>query len=215
MWKPSWLRPFGLLTMYGSLDAFLEELTPARFLWAARWNPDDPVTVGCPSVRGLPLINHLRSTLIFPAQVIRQLGGLQDIPTDADRTPSQLTWADATASLPNRFLRVREVRRLWGTRISQELYFPEHPTDEERAFSATAAYVAQFYSHGLAPVRRLRTPRILHALQADILDAESSVQGAIRTELQSIREERDRLRCELVDTRAELADYRELQRELV
>ncbi|XP_031392180.1 uncharacterized protein LOC116204241 [Punica granatum] len=33
----------------------------------------------------------------------------------------------------------------------------------------------------------------------------------MRTELQSIREERDRLRCELVDTRAELADYRELQ----
>ncbi|PKI73237.1 hypothetical protein CRG98_006372 [Punica granatum] len=123
-------------------------------------------------------------------------------------------WADTTASLPDRFLRVREVRRLWSTRIVQELYFPEHPTDEERAFSATAAYVAQFHPHGLAPVHRLRTSRILQALQADILDAESSVQGAMRTELQSIREERDRLRCELMDTRSELTDHIELRREL-
>ncbi|PKI51760.1 hypothetical protein CRG98_027808 [Punica granatum] len=36
----------------------------------------------------------------------------------------------------------------------------------------------------------------------------------MRTELQSIREERDRLRCELVDTRSELTDHKELQREL-
>ncbi|OWM82766.1 hypothetical protein CDL15_Pgr008647 [Punica granatum] len=36
----------------------------------------------------------------------------------------------------------------------------------------------------------------------------------MRAELQSIREERDRLRCELVDSRAEVADYRELQTEL-
>ncbi|PKI59082.1 hypothetical protein CRG98_020537 [Punica granatum] len=77
-----------------------------------------------------------------------------------------------------------------------------------------ASYVAQFHPHGLAPVRRLHTPQIPHALQADIPDAESSVQGAMRTELQSIREERDQLRCELVDTRAELAYYRELESEL-
>ncbi|OWM90076.1 hypothetical protein CDL15_Pgr000863 [Punica granatum] len=37
----------------------------------------------------------------------------------------------------------------------------------------------------------------------------------MRAELHSIREERDRLRCELVDSRAEVADYRELQTELV
>ncbi|PKI56662.1 hypothetical protein CRG98_022950 [Punica granatum] len=41
-------------------------------------------------------------------------------------------------------------------------------------------------------------------------EAESSAHRAMRMELQSIREERDRLRCELVDTHAELADYREL-----
>ncbi|OWM73913.1 hypothetical protein CDL15_Pgr008063 [Punica granatum] len=36
----------------------------------------------------------------------------------------------------------------------------------------------------------------------------------MRAELQSIKEERDRLRCELVDSRAEVADYRELQTEI-
>ncbi|OWM77807.1 hypothetical protein CDL15_Pgr004501 [Punica granatum] len=36
----------------------------------------------------------------------------------------------------------------------------------------------------------------------------------MRAELQSIREERDRLRCEFVDSRVEVADYRELQTEL-
>ncbi|PKI61511.1 hypothetical protein CRG98_018095 [Punica granatum] len=143
---------------YTDWKQFMEGFTPAQFLWAARWNPDGPMTIGCPSVR--------------------------------------------------------EVRCLWGTRIVQELYFLEHPTDVERAFSATAAYMAQFHPQRLTAVRRLRTPRIPHALQADIPNAESSIQVARRTELQSIREERDRLRCELIDTRSELTDHRELQREL-
>ncbi|OWM76900.1 hypothetical protein CDL15_Pgr021961 [Punica granatum] len=37
----------------------------------------------------------------------------------------------------------------------------------------------------------------------------------MRAKLHSIKEERDRLHCELVDSRAEVADYRELQTELV
>ncbi|OWM68442.1 hypothetical protein CDL15_Pgr026986 [Punica granatum] len=45
-------------------------------------------------------------------------------------------------------------------------------------------------------------------------EAESSAQVAMRAELQSIREKRDRLRGELVDARVEVADYKELQREL-
>ncbi|OWM72671.1 hypothetical protein CDL15_Pgr010272 [Punica granatum] len=36
----------------------------------------------------------------------------------------------------------------------------------------------------------------------------------MRAELRAIREERDRLCCELVDSRVEVADYRELQTEL-
>ncbi|OWM73946.1 hypothetical protein CDL15_Pgr009132 [Punica granatum] len=36
----------------------------------------------------------------------------------------------------------------------------------------------------------------------------------MRAELQFIREERDRLHCELVDSRAEVTDCRELQTEL-
>ncbi|OWM77697.1 hypothetical protein CDL15_Pgr026428 [Punica granatum] len=55
---------------------------------------------------------------------------------------------------------------------------------------------------------------MLQTPQADIPDAESSVQGAMHTELQVIRAERDRLRCELVDIRAELTDHKELQSEL-
>ncbi|PKI36781.1 hypothetical protein CRG98_042827 [Punica granatum] len=142
---------------------FMEELTASQFLWTARWNPGGTMTIGCLSTIGLPLISHLGSTLVFPAQVIRQLGGLQDIPTEADRTPYRFMWADTTTSLPDRFLRVREVRRLRGTHIIQELYFPEHPIDDERAFLATAAYVAQFHPQGLTPVHLLRTPRIPHA----------------------------------------------------
>ncbi|OWM77792.1 hypothetical protein CDL15_Pgr011153 [Punica granatum] len=36
----------------------------------------------------------------------------------------------------------------------------------------------------------------------------------MHTELRAIREERDRLRCELADSRTEVANYRELQTEL-
>ncbi|PKI78884.1 hypothetical protein CRG98_000745 [Punica granatum] len=157
---------------YTNWKQFMEGLTSAQFLWAARWNPGGPMTIGCPLVTGLPLISHLGSTLIFPAQVIRQLGGLQDIPTEADHAPYRFMWADTTASLSDRFLR------------------------------------------GLTPVRWLRKSRIPQASQADIIELESSIQGAMRTELQSIREERDRFRCELVDTRSKLTDHRELQREL-
>ncbi|PKI51092.1 hypothetical protein CRG98_028521 [Punica granatum] len=145
---------------YTDWRQFMEGLTPTQFLWAASWNPGGPMTIGCPSAIGLPLISHLGSILIFPGRVIRQLGGLQDIPVEADRTPP-LTWADTTVSLPDRFLRVREIRLLWSTRIVRE-----HPVDEEWTFSTTTA------------------------------------------------EERDRLRCELVDIRSELTDHRELQSEL-
>ncbi|PKI58221.1 hypothetical protein CRG98_021392 [Punica granatum] len=139
---------------YTDWKQFMEGLTPTQFLWVARWNPGGPIAIGCPSVIGLPLISHLGSTLVFLGRVIRQLSRLQDILTEADCTPYQFMWADTTASLPDRFLRVREVRRLCGTHVVQELYFPTYPTDEERTFSTTATYMAQFHSQGLAPIRR-------------------------------------------------------------
>ncbi|OWM67443.1 hypothetical protein CDL15_Pgr027200 [Punica granatum] len=52
---------------------------------------------------------------------------------------------------PDRFLQIREIRRQRDASVIQRLYFPEHPTDEERAFSATSAYVAQFYPQGSTP----------------------------------------------------------------
>ncbi|PKI41950.1 hypothetical protein CRG98_037657 [Punica granatum] len=44
------------------------KLTPARFLWVARWNPSSPMITGCPGIVGIPLLSHLGSTLIFPGR---------------------------------------------------------------------------------------------------------------------------------------------------
>ncbi|PKI37178.1 hypothetical protein CRG98_042431, partial [Punica granatum] len=90
---------------------FWRELTPARFLWAARWNPGGPMITRCPGIVGVPLLSHLGSTLIFPGRVIRQLGGLQDIPVEADHLPYRIQWADSTSTAPARFLQIREIRR--------------------------------------------------------------------------------------------------------
>ncbi|OWM73912.1 hypothetical protein CDL15_Pgr008062 [Punica granatum] len=127
---------------------FRRELTPARFLWVARWNPGSPMITGCPGIVGVPLLSHLGSTLIFAGRVIRQLDGLQDIPAEADRLPYRIQWANSTSTAPARFLQIREIHRQRDASTIQRLYFPEHPTDEERALSATSAYMAQFYSRG-------------------------------------------------------------------
>ncbi|PKI66542.1 hypothetical protein CRG98_013069 [Punica granatum] len=79
---------------------------------------------------------------------------------------------------------------------------------------ALLAYVAQFYSQHSVPIHRPRTAPIPRVPPAVASETESFAQGAMRIEFQSIREERDRLCCELVDTRADLVDHRELQREL-
>ncbi|PKI61727.1 hypothetical protein CRG98_017880 [Punica granatum] len=158
--------------------------------------------------------SHLGSTLIIPGRVIRQLGGLQDVPAEADRLPFRIQWADSTSTAPARFLQIREIRRQRDASIIQRLYFPKHPIDDERVFAATSAYVARFYARGLAsprPSHAAPTPRAASTLAPE---AESSIQAAMHTELWAIREERDRLRCELVDSRAEVADYRELQTQL-
>ncbi|PKI59737.1 hypothetical protein CRG98_019913 [Punica granatum] len=162
---------------YTDWKQFMEGLTLAQFLWAAHWNPSDPMAIGCPSVIGLPLISHLGSTLILPGRVIRQLGSLQDIPTEADRTPHRFMWANTTTSLSD-------------------------------------SICGAVPSTGFTPIRRLCAAQISWAPHADIPEVESSAQGAMRTELQFIREERDRLRRELVETCSELTDQRELQAEL-
>ncbi|PKI68504.1 hypothetical protein CRG98_011100 [Punica granatum] len=117
---------------------------------------------GCPGIVGVPLLSHLGSTLIFLGRVIRQLGGLQDIPAEADRLPFRIQWADSTSTAPARFLQIREICRQRDASTIQCLYFPEHPTDDERAFSATSAYVARFYPQGSTPLQRSQatpTPR--------------------------------------------------------
>ncbi|PKI65800.1 hypothetical protein CRG98_013805 [Punica granatum] len=107
-----------------------------------------------------------------------------------------------------------EIRRERDASTIQRLYFPEHPTDEERAFSATSAYMARFYPQGSTPPQRSQATPTPRAASTPAPEAKSSTQAAMRAELQAIKEERDRLRCELVDSRAEVADYRELQTEL-
>ncbi|PKI36786.1 hypothetical protein CRG98_042832, partial [Punica granatum] len=47
---------------------FWRELTLARFLWVARWNPGGPVITGYHGIAGVPLLSHLGSTLIFPGR---------------------------------------------------------------------------------------------------------------------------------------------------
>ncbi|PKI50211.1 hypothetical protein CRG98_029394 [Punica granatum] len=153
---------------------FLQELTSAQFLWVTRWNPGSPMIIGCPGIMGVPLLSHLGSTLVFPGRVIRQLDGLQDILVEADCLPYCIQWADSTSSTPVRFLQIWEIRRLRHISVIQRLYFPEHPTDEERAFSATSAYVAQFYSQDSVSPQRPQAIPIPRAALAVALEAESS-----------------------------------------
>ncbi|PKI50066.1 hypothetical protein CRG98_029542 [Punica granatum] len=162
---------------------FWRELTLARFLWVARWNPGGPMVTGCPGIVGVPLLSHLGSTLIFPGRVIRQLGGLQDVPAEADRLPFRIQWADSTSIAPARFLQIREIRRQRDASIIQRLYFPEHPTDDERVFAATSAYVAQFYARGLAsprPSHAAPTPRAAMA-EGDHVDISEEVNPSVPT----------------------------------
>ncbi|PKI56389.1 hypothetical protein CRG98_023219 [Punica granatum] len=66
--------------------------------------------------------------------------GDMDISTEADRLPFRIQWADSISTALARFLQIREIHRQRDASTIKRLYFPEHPTDEERAFSATSAY---------------------------------------------------------------------------
>ncbi|PKI65584.1 hypothetical protein CRG98_014084 [Punica granatum] len=103
------------------MEALLARVDAARFLWVARWNPGGPVITGCPEIVGVPLLSHLGSTLVFPGRVIRQLGGLQDIPAEADRLPYRIQWADSTSTAPARFLQIREIHRQRGASTIQRI----------------------------------------------------------------------------------------------
>ncbi|PKI75830.1 hypothetical protein CRG98_003745 [Punica granatum] len=138
VWLLAHIRPFCSSHAF-SYIADERSLIERLLLWVARWNLDGPMIMGCSRIVGVPLLSHLGSTLIFPVRVIRQLGGLQDIPAEADRLPHRIQWADSTSTGPARFLQIREIHRQRDSSTIQRLYFPEHPTDEERALSATRA----------------------------------------------------------------------------
>ncbi|OWM82699.1 hypothetical protein CDL15_Pgr014187 [Punica granatum] len=115
---------------------------------------------------------------------------------------------------PARFLQIREIHRQRDACVIQRLYFPEHPTDDERVFAASSACVARFYTRGLSPPQPSHAAPTPRATSTLALETESSIQAAMHAELRAIREERDMLRCELVDSCAEVADYREVQTQL-
>ncbi|PKI48959.1 hypothetical protein CRG98_030657 [Punica granatum] len=185
---------------------------------AARVGARQPVAYNINKNLGItdlnPLFNAKQEARYIGRRHKRQLGGLQDIPAEADRLPFRIQWANSTSTAPARFLQIREIRRQRDASIIQRLYFLEHPTDEERVFSATSAYVARFHAWGLAPPQRSQAAATPRATSTLAPETESSIQAAMHAELRAIREERDRLCCELVDSRAEVADYRELQMEL-
>ncbi|PKI34396.1 hypothetical protein CRG98_045217 [Punica granatum] len=192
-------HPFEVYNRRNKFDwkRFMQQLTPEQNSWSAQWNPSAPMAIGCPSVIGLPLISHSECTLIFPDRVTRQLGGLQDIPVEGNRDPYQIVWADSAPSASERFMRIRLIHQLWDTHLMQDLHFPEHPTDEERAYSATSTYVARF--HLQDPTSILRVP-------IAPLEAESSDQAARRRELQSLRDEIDRLHREIAEAGTDLIE---------
>ncbi|PKI39164.1 hypothetical protein CRG98_040446 [Punica granatum] len=170
------------------------------------------------TIRSLDYVREVRSGRMRGSPHLLQIWLLAhirpDVPAEADRLPFRIQWADSTSTAPSRILQIREIRRQRDASIIQRLYFPEHPTDDERVFAATSAYVARFYARGLAsprPSHVAPTPRTTSTLAPE---AESSIQAAMHAELRAIKEERDRLRCELVDSRAEVANYREVQTEL-
>ncbi|OWM91105.1 hypothetical protein CDL15_Pgr010135 [Punica granatum] len=194
---------------------------PIRIAWHSDWTllrAMTPTTASyqCDACHGFLLL--VFGTLLFPyssnspniidgaiAQVVLQaVGGHSYVEALLAETVRSLDYVRE----------IREIRRQRDASIIQRLYFPEHPTDDERVFAATSAYVVRFYARGLAspqPSHAAPTPRATSTLATK---AESSTQAAMHAELRAIREERDRLRCELVDSRAEVADYRELQTEL-
>ncbi|PKI64545.1 hypothetical protein CRG98_015108 [Punica granatum] len=122
---------------------------------------------------------------------------IHDIPIEADRTPHRFMWTDIIALLPDRVLRIREVQRLWSTRTVQELYFPEHPTDDERAFLATVAYVVQFHQQGLTLfvgdifhgflMHRMRVFQTRRAQSKEPFAQSCSPLGELQSELAQIR----------------------------
>ncbi|OWM68452.1 hypothetical protein CDL15_Pgr026996 [Punica granatum] len=177
----------------------MENLTPRQCSWSAPWSPRGPMVIRCLSITGLPLISHLGCTLVFPSRMIKQLGSLQDILADTDHTTYQIAWANSAPSPTGRFLQANEILQIWDTRLTQDLYFPEHSTDEERAYCATSTYVAFFYLQNLGPQAAIpgyATPTTMHK------------------ELRFILEERDQHRHELTETIARLIDQKEIRRVL-
>ncbi|PKI63074.1 hypothetical protein CRG98_016525 [Punica granatum] len=98
----------------------------------------------CPDFYGIPLVSHAGSTTYFPARVVRQLGGLQVVPEDMTRDRFEHIWWEDQTSV-DRWQAIEQVMAAWQVVVTEQPYFPEHPTQEERDFQATEEYVLRSY----------------------------------------------------------------------
>ncbi|PKI60969.1 hypothetical protein CRG98_018645 [Punica granatum] len=125
---------------------FWRELTPARFLWVARWNPGGPMITGCLGIVGVPLLSHLGSTLVFPSRGSASSQRSQATPTPrAAPTPAPEAESSTQAAMRTELRAIREER----DRLRCELVdsraevadYREHQTELARA----RAQVAHLY----------------------------------------------------------------------
>ncbi|PKI42784.1 hypothetical protein CRG98_036830 [Punica granatum] len=98
----------------------------------------------CSDFNGVPLVSHAGSTTYFSARVVKQLGGLQTVSEDTTRTKFEHIWREDQTSV-DRQNSIQQVLAAWRTVVPERLYFPEHPTHDERDFQATEEYVLRFY----------------------------------------------------------------------
>ncbi|PKI76298.1 hypothetical protein CRG98_003304 [Punica granatum] len=122
--------------------------------------------------------------------------------------PSRVAWA--RACVPRR----NEIRVLsaWRTVVTEQPYFPEHPTRDERDFQATEEYILHFYRWSPSAHEDFTgSPRLEGSTP---YGAPSILSMAVQVELTSLRPERDRLSREIAEKDEQLIDQCQLQREL-
>ncbi|OWM84270.1 hypothetical protein CDL15_Pgr011655 [Punica granatum] len=158
-----------------------------------------------PDFNGIPLLSHARSTTYFPARVMRQFGNLQTVPWDTAQIRFKHTWREHETSV-DRQIDIELVLFAWHTVVTEEPYFPEHPTQDEWDFQATKEYILCFYQWSPSahedftdsPQPEGSTP----------YGAPSTSSMAVQVELTSLWSERDLLRREVAGKDEQLINRR-------
>ncbi|PKI59410.1 hypothetical protein CRG98_020169 [Punica granatum] len=166
------------------------EIAPKGFKWHAAWMPPGPMTLKCPDFNGVPLVSHAGSTTYFSARVVKQLGGLQTVPKGTTRTEFEHTWREDQTSI-DRLSEIERIMTAWQTTVIEHLYFPEHPTQDERDFQVTKEYILRFYRWGPSENDDFTdSPPVESSTSSGAPVPDMTIQA----ELANLRAERDRLR---------------------